>query len=168
MYLAGMKSGGMLHFDGEKVRMSATLPAGTHNAQPYRDGVLFNDTQADTLRYAGRGDGAEDRALAVPTYPQEELTHSDVDTSALARQGFRAAWWCSMIDWWPVVLHPRPSACMTCRTTSACCRCGSALTSVTPFTAWRYGLTVPAVFIRSGRASRMSASSSCHRPRQGS
>lgn len=88
MYLAGLKTGGLLHFDGQKVRMAATLPAGSHNAQPFRDGVLFNDTQADRLRYAGRGDGAGDRALAVPTYPLEELTHTDVDTSRLARQGF--------------------------------------------------------------------------------
>ena len=42
------------------------LPAGSHNARPWRDGVLFNDTEADALRYAGRGEGREDRALPVP------------------------------------------------------------------------------------------------------
>jgi hypothetical protein len=88
MYLAGLKSGGMLHFNGREVNMAATLPAGTHNARPFRDGVLFNDTQADRLRYCGRGEGTEDRSLKVPTYPEEELTHRDLDDSRIARQGF--------------------------------------------------------------------------------
>lgn len=88
MYLAGLKSGGMLLFNGKEVQMAATLPAGTHNARPFRDGVLFNDTQRDRLRYCGRGDGEEDRSLAVPHYPEEALTHRDQDDSGLARQGF--------------------------------------------------------------------------------
>lgn len=88
MYLSGLKSGGMLLFNGESVTMSATLPAGTHNARPFRDGVLYNDTQSDRLCYSGRGDGLEDRVLPVPKYPSEELTHRDEDDSALARQGF--------------------------------------------------------------------------------
>ena len=29
------------------------LPPGTHNARPFRDGVLFNDSDADVLRYSG-------------------------------------------------------------------------------------------------------------------
>ncbi|MEM1411161.1 MAG: hypothetical protein AAGH19_02300 [Pseudomonadota bacterium] len=88
MYLAGLKSGGMLHFNGTEVNMAATLPAGTHNARPFRDGVLFNDTQADLLRYCERGEGREDRALRIPTYATEELTHTDLDDSSIARQGF--------------------------------------------------------------------------------
>lgn len=88
MYLTGLKSSGMLHFNGQEVNMAATLPAGTHNARPFRDGVLFNDTQADRLRYCGRGEGTEDRSLAVPTYPEDELTHRGLDDSRIARQGF--------------------------------------------------------------------------------
>ena len=45
---------GMVHFNGTSLAMSAELPAGTHNAQPSRNGVLFNDSEADRLRYAGR------------------------------------------------------------------------------------------------------------------
>lgn len=88
MYITGLRSGGMLHFNGEHVRMSAELPAGTHNAQPFRDGVLFNDTEADLLRYTGRGEGEEDRSLRVPKYKLDQLTHKDMDDSRLARQGF--------------------------------------------------------------------------------
>ena len=73
MYVTGLKSGGMLLFNGKKVQMAAELPAGTHNARPFRDGVLFNDTDADAVRYAGRGEGREDRAIKVPRYAPEEL-----------------------------------------------------------------------------------------------
>ena len=88
MYLSGLKSGGMLLFNGKTVEMAATLPAGTHNARPFRDGVLFNDTETDQLRYCGRGEGTEDRSLQVPKYPLDDLTHRGEDDSRIARQGF--------------------------------------------------------------------------------
>ena len=50
--------------------------------------MLFNDTEADAVRYAGRGEGREDRALPVPRYPRGELLNRDVDESQVARQGF--------------------------------------------------------------------------------
>jgi hypothetical protein len=49
--------------------------------------VLFNDTEAGTLRYSGRDD-REDRVMKVPTYDPQVLTHSEADTSGIARQGF--------------------------------------------------------------------------------
>ena len=85
MYVSGLRTGGMLHFNGTAIRMAAELPAGTHNARPFRDGVLFNDSEADRLRYAGR-DGREDRAMAVPKYRPRELNH--VGANRIARQGF--------------------------------------------------------------------------------
>ncbi|HEU4924300.1 MAG TPA: hypothetical protein VFT23_14635 [Burkholderiales bacterium] len=88
MYLSGMRTGGMLLFNGREVQMAVELPHGTHNARPFRDGVLFNDTGANLLRYAGRGDGSEDRAMKVPDYPPESLLNRDMDQSGLARQGF--------------------------------------------------------------------------------
>jgi len=88
MYLSGLKSGGMLHFNGASVLMSAELPVGTHNAQPFRDGVLFNDTKSDRVRYCARGEGAEDRAMSIPKYDPKELTHTDLDDTRTARQGF--------------------------------------------------------------------------------
>jgi len=87
MYLSGVKSGGMLHFNGEEVSMSATLPQGTHNARPFRDGVLFNDSESDAVRYASRS-GDEDRAILVPMYSKNDLEFHDVDNSKVARQGF--------------------------------------------------------------------------------
>ena len=88
MYITGLKTGGMLLFNGKQVQMAAELPAGTHNAQPFRDGVLFNDTEADALRYTGRGEGLEDRALKVPRYAADLLLNTNLDQSNIARQGF--------------------------------------------------------------------------------
>lgn len=88
MYLSGLRTGGMLHFNGDKIRMSVTLPEGTHNAQPFRDGVLFNDTASDRVVYRGRGEGKEDRALGVPVYDPAELTQRQLDDNRIARQGF--------------------------------------------------------------------------------
>ena len=38
MYVTGLKTGGMLLYNGTRVQMSVELPPGTHNAQPFRDG----------------------------------------------------------------------------------------------------------------------------------
>jgi hypothetical protein len=88
MYIGGLRTGGMLHFNGKGLHMSAELPPGSHNARPFRDGVLFNDSESDALRYAGRDEGEEDRAMRVPKYPLEALTHRDPANGHLARQGF--------------------------------------------------------------------------------
>jgi hypothetical protein len=40
------------------------------------------------LRYAGRGEGIEDRALRVPRFNPDELRNNDLDESRIARQGF--------------------------------------------------------------------------------
>lgn len=87
MYVAGLNTGGMLHFNGKQISMSAFLPAGTHNAQPYRDGVLFNDTQANAVRFASP-DSDQERAFQVPDFPQEKLTGVGQDTSGIARPSF--------------------------------------------------------------------------------
>ena len=87
MYISGLKSGGMLHFNGKEINMSVTLPQGTHNAQPFRDGVLFNDSKADAVRYASRS-GEEDRAFQVPKYDKKDIESHGIDDAKIARQGF--------------------------------------------------------------------------------
>ena len=88
MYISGLKTGGMLHFNGKDILMAVQMPPGTHNAQPFRDGVLFNDSNDDVLRYTGRGEGEEDRAMLVPTYDPTELQHLDAADDEVARPGF--------------------------------------------------------------------------------
>ena len=68
--------------------MAVQMPPGTHNAQPFRDGVLFNDSEADALRYTGRGEGEEDRAMKVPVYDQARLKRMDAADDKVARPGF--------------------------------------------------------------------------------
>ncbi len=88
MYISGIRTGGMLHFNGKDINMAVQMPPGTHNAQPYRDGVLFNDSHDDVLRYTGRGEGEEDRAMAVPKYDPAKLQHMDAADEQVARPGY--------------------------------------------------------------------------------
>jgi hypothetical protein len=85
MHISGMRTGGMLQFDGRRIRRWVTLPEGVHNARPFRNGVLFNDTQADVVRFVGRD---AQQAFRVPRYSQDQLTHTDLDDSRIARQAF--------------------------------------------------------------------------------
>ncbi len=88
MYLGGLGTGGMLHFNGRTVLMSAELPGGSHNVRPFRDGVLFNDNDAGRLRYCGRGDGSDDRAMAAPEYDPRQPPANEPGIDCAARQGF--------------------------------------------------------------------------------
>ena len=55
IYLSGLHTNALLHLDSKmEVSEVCSLPAGAHNARPYRDGVLFNDTESDCVRYVGR------------------------------------------------------------------------------------------------------------------
>lgn len=88
MYISGLRTGGMLHFNGRDINMAVQMPPGTHNARPFRDGVLFNDSEADALRYTGRGEGEEDRAMKVPAYDPARLERMDEADDKIARPGF--------------------------------------------------------------------------------
>ncbi len=97
LYVSGLRSGGMLHFNGKSILMSVELPAGTHNARPFRDGVLFNDSEANALRYCGRDTDSEDRAMQVPAYETGDLVHAGEDTIGIARPAF-ARGLCALSD----------------------------------------------------------------------
>jgi hypothetical protein len=87
IYLSGMRTNALLHIDKKmEVTEVCSLPAGVHNARPYRDGVLFNDTESDCLRYVGRD--CESIAFKVPTYDEGEIEFASIDDSKIARQGF--------------------------------------------------------------------------------
>ena len=87
IYFSGLRTNALLHLDKDmQVSEVCSLPAGTHNAQPYREGVLFNDTQSDCVRYVGR-DG-EDVAFKIATYDEEDIEFAGIDDSNIARQGF--------------------------------------------------------------------------------
>ena len=85
MYISGLKTGGMLHYSGRRITTYVNLPAGSHNARPWRDGILFNDTESNAVRYVTP---ELNHVFQVPHYPAEHLTHTDLDDSRIARQSF--------------------------------------------------------------------------------
>jgi hypothetical protein len=85
MYISGLRTGGMLHYSGRRITIAASLPVGSHNARPWRDGVLFNDTESNAVRYVTRD---MNHVFQVPQYPPELLTQTDMDDSRIARQSF--------------------------------------------------------------------------------
>lgn len=87
IFASGLGTGGILHIGNKNaVTMAVEMPQGMHNARPFRDGVLFNDTGSDVVRYVGR-DGGE-VVFPVPAYEPSELEHAELADGQLARQGF--------------------------------------------------------------------------------
>jgi hypothetical protein len=58
---------------------------GSHNARPWRDGILFNDTESNAVRYVTP---ETNHVFQVPRYPAELLTQTGLDDSSIARQSF--------------------------------------------------------------------------------
>ena len=84
---SGLRTEGLVSLGAEaKLMMQVELPPGVHNARLFGDGVLFNDTAANYLRYVTR-DG-EERHFPFPVYDTDDIEFSGVDDSQLARQGF--------------------------------------------------------------------------------
>ena len=87
IYLSGLRTNALLYLNSKmEVSEVCSLPAGAHNARPYREGLLFNDTQSDCVRYAGR-DG-RNQAFKIVTYDDADIEFSGIDDSKIARQGF--------------------------------------------------------------------------------
>ena len=85
MHISGLRTSGILLYNGRELQRWVRLPVGAHNARPFRDGVLFNDTESDVVRFASR---TGERVFPVPRFPEESLTHASPEDSRLARQAF--------------------------------------------------------------------------------
>ncbi len=86
LYVSGLRTDGLHAYTGRYIRPVANLPQGTHNARPHRDGVLFNDTEKNAVRFISAS--SPQRIFAVPEYDPALLTHTNVDSSQVARQAF--------------------------------------------------------------------------------
>lgn len=87
IYLSGLRTNALLHLnDRMQVSEVCNLPEGVHNARPWRDGVLFNDTASDCVRYVRR-DGTE-KAFSIHSYDESEIEFAGIDDSNIARQAF--------------------------------------------------------------------------------
>ncbi len=85
MYISARGLPFLLRVTSGALQPVARLPAGTHNAMPFRDGVLYNDTNSDLLVYEAAKDFCY---LDVPRYPIADIEHADSGDSKLARQAF--------------------------------------------------------------------------------
>ncbi len=85
IFVAGRKLGVLVRIGGSQITMSSKLPMGTHNARPFGDGVIFNDTDSDCVSFI-----TEKRrvSIPVPRYADTELLNLNLDESNLARQAF--------------------------------------------------------------------------------
>ena len=87
LFASGLRTNALIYMDTDlNVKEYCSLPEGTHNARPFNNGVLFNDTKSDCIRVVTRE--GEESHFVIPTYPEETLTHTDLDDSRIARQGF--------------------------------------------------------------------------------
>ncbi len=87
IFVSGLRTGALLNIRHDNsIAAVCSLPQGIHNARPFQGGVLFNDTADNHLRCVSR-DGSQ-KAFAIKQFDPEELTHTDLDDSRIARQGF--------------------------------------------------------------------------------
>lgn len=87
IFFSGLRTRAMLHLNhAMAVREVCSLPPGAHNARPWKQGVLFNDTAADCVRYVAR-DGRQ-QAYRIRRYSESEILLAGIDDSNIARQAF--------------------------------------------------------------------------------
>jgi hypothetical protein len=87
LYLSGLKTKAMLRVDNANtVHQVCNLPVGTHNARPYKKGIIFNDTANDVVRVIPRA--GKPRVFTIAHYNPADLEFADIDDSKVARQGF--------------------------------------------------------------------------------
>jgi hypothetical protein len=85
--ISGLRTNGIIGLGAEmRLIPQVDLPPGTHNATLFGEGVLFNDTAANYMRYVTRP--GEERRFMFPVYDPDEIEFAGIDDSKIARQGF--------------------------------------------------------------------------------
>lgn len=79
MYISGTRTGNLLRFGGKSVGVMTTLPESVCNARPFRDGVLFNDTQANAVRFESPNSR---KAFPMPRIAPQQPASSDGSEAA--------------------------------------------------------------------------------------
>jgi hypothetical protein len=87
VYFSGLHTRALLRLSSDmSITKTCSLPEGIHNARPFLEGVIFNDTKSDVIRHVSRN--GESIVLPVPVYNAEELQFHGVDDTKVARQAF--------------------------------------------------------------------------------
>lgn len=85
IHFSGRRLNALVRLNSKGLTAIARLPQGTHNARPFRDGVLFNNTEDDTLDYVTP---LRHIAIPVPRHDCASLSNTQMDETGLARQAF--------------------------------------------------------------------------------
>jgi hypothetical protein len=85
VFVSGLYLPALANLSRNGIGIVAQLPRGTHNAQPWQGGVLYNDTASDRLVWER---GEAQISSPVPRHDEALLTHTNLDDSATARQAF--------------------------------------------------------------------------------
>ncbi len=86
LLVCGVRLKSILAIDRAGHHDFAPVPEWTHNARPYKDGVIFNSTAEDAVCFASRA-GEILKRFRIPHYPEETLLHTDLPND-FARQAF--------------------------------------------------------------------------------
>lgn len=85
IFVSGLKAPALIKISPSSVAVAAEIPLGTHNARPFGDGVLLNDTDNDSVVWYTPQRFV---TIPVPSYPAKDLLFADADASGVARQAF--------------------------------------------------------------------------------
>ncbi len=85
-FIAGVQLPVMFVSDGKRVGTFARLPTWTHNARPWRDGVIYNSTGQERVCFSGR-DGTLRASIEIHKHDPATLTNTNL-TSDIARPNF--------------------------------------------------------------------------------
>src|SRR5207248_677390 len=86
LVVAARKIGHLMEITDHGVRSIARIPFGTHNAQPFRDGAIMNETNGDRAVIVDRH-GRVLESFPVPRYAEKALSMSHLPEDH-ARQAF--------------------------------------------------------------------------------
>ncbi len=86
MYVCGTGLGTVWAITGGQLMRYARVPYGSHNARPFRGGILLNHTATDRVAFLDRR-GRELRSFAHRTYDESALPNSNLPRDG-ARQAF--------------------------------------------------------------------------------
>lgn len=86
LYISGTKMDRLWELKDSQLQAYATIPFTTHNARPFRNGVLCQDTASDQVAYLDRS-GKVTEAFPLVRYPPESLSWTQL-TADRARQAF--------------------------------------------------------------------------------
>lgn len=85
LFASGTRCRHLLAINGQNLSSHARLPFRTHNARPFREGVLMNDTRHDRVSYLDGGGRAS--SFPIKRYDEHKLLNSHLPQDH-ARQAF--------------------------------------------------------------------------------